>query len=235
MLKGECTVNAHSPFFLCTVKAPTKRLSLLSGTVGTVWAMLRGIIVGIVLTIAALLVTGYAGIKAGAFPANADARPSGIEAWMARTSLGATIRRQAPSGDNPVAVSDASLNSGMKLYVANCAVCHGAADGKATNVAHGLYQRPPQLASFGVEDDPPGVVYWKIKHGIRLTGMPSFSQTLTDDQIWQITAFVQNMDHLPPAVDANWKSARVSETIAPASLQMHRRKGKPGSRPPPGD
>ena len=196
--------------------------------------MLRGIIVGIVLTIAALLVVGYAAIRAGAFPANADAQPSRIEAWLARTSLNATIKREAPSGVNPVDASESNLTAGMKLYVANCAVCHGAANAKATNIAHGLYQRAPQLAAFGVEDDPPGIVYWKIKHGIRLTGMPSFAQSLSDQQIWQITAFVQNMDHLPPAVDANWKSARVSETIAPASLQMHRRREKPGSRPPPG-
>ena len=38
----------------------------------------------------------------------------------------------------------------------------------------GLYQKPPQLAKDGVEDDPDGVTYWKIAHGIRLTGMPAF-------------------------------------------------------------
>ena len=121
-----------------------------------------------------------------------------------------------------MAPSDENLLAGMKLYVANCAVCHGVADGNATNVAHGLYQHPPQLASSGVEDDPPGVVYWKIKHGIRLTGMPSFGATLSDKQIWQLTAFLQHMDRLPPRLDSEWKRARVAETIAPASLQMHR-------------
>ena len=196
--------------------------------------MLRGIILGVVLTIALSVLIAYGAVRAGAVPANADARPSSIEAWLARTSLRATIQREAPQGVNPVVASDANLMSGMKLYAANCAVCHGAADGKATNIAHGLYQRPPQLASFGVEDDPAGVVYWKIKHGIRLTGMPSFSQTLSDNQIWQITAFLQTMDHLPPDLDAQWKRARVSETVAPASLQMHRRKGPPPSAPPPG-
>ena len=185
--------------------------------------MLRGIIFGIALTVALLVVGGYVAVRVGAFPANADARPSSIEAWMARTSLRATMQREAPQGANPVAASEMNLVSGMKLYVANCAVCHGAADGKATNIAHGLYQRPPQLASFGVEDDPAGVVYWKIKHGIRLTGMPSFSQTMSDTQIWEITAFLQNMDHLASPVDAQWKRARVGEMIAPASLQMHRR------------
>jgi hypothetical protein len=42
-------------------------------------------------------------------------------------------------------------------------------------IAKGLYQKPPQKASEGVEDDPEGVSFWKIKQGIRLTGMPSFA------------------------------------------------------------
>jgi mono/diheme cytochrome c family protein len=112
----------------------------------------------------------------------------------------------------------------MKLYAVNCAVCHGAADGKSTDIAHGLYQKPPQLASDGVEDDPAGVTYWKVYHGMRLTGMPSFAATLKETQIWQVTAFLQNMDHLPPAVNAQWRAVRVGEAIAPAALQAKPRK-----------
>lgn len=177
------------------------------------------VIVGVLLTLIVELIVVYVGVKAGVFPANADARPSKIETWMAKNSLRATIERQAPKGENPVAASDANLLAGMKVYVANCAVCHGTADGKATNIAHGLYQHPPQLASDGVEDDPAGVTYWKVYHGIRLTGMPSFAKTLSEQQIWQVTAFLQKMDHLPAPVDAAWKGARVSETLAPPSLQ----------------
>ncbi len=112
----------------------------------------------------------------------------------------------------------------MKLYAANCAVCHGAANGKATDIAHGLYQKPPQLASDGVEDDPAGVTYWKVYHGIRLTGMPSYAQTLSERQIWEVTAFLQNMDHLPPEVNAQWRSVRLAEAIAPPSAQAKRTK-----------
>lgn len=175
------------------------------------------VVAAILLTIAVEVLGGYLVIKSGSFPANADARPSKVETWIAKTSLRATINRQAPKGDNPVEASDSNLLAGMKLYVANCAVCHGAADAKATNIAHGLYQRPPQLASDGVEDDQAGVTYWKVYHGIRLTGMPSFAKTLSEQQIWQVTAFLQKMDHLPPAVDSPWKRARVSEMLAPPS------------------
>lgn len=181
-------------------------------------------IAGIVLTLIVLLVAGYVAVRAGLIPANADARPSKIETWIAKTSLRATIQRQAPKGDNPVAASAPNLVAGMKLYIANCAVCHGTADGKSSDIAHGLYQKPPQFASDGVEDDPAGVTYWKVYHGMRLTGMPSFAATLSETQIWEVTAFLQNMDHLPPAVNAQWRQARIGEAIAAPALQEKPRK-----------
>ncbi|HEY3674612.1 MAG TPA: c-type cytochrome [Candidatus Tumulicola sp.] len=165
------------------------------------------------------LVVGYLIVRAGALPANADAKPPAIERWIARTSLRATIDREAPRAANPVPATDANLLAGLNSYLANCAVCHGAADAKATNIAAGLYLRAPQLAGHGVEDDPDGVTFWKIYHGIRLTGMPSYAKTLNTQQIWQITAFLSHMDRLPANVDARWKKARVAEPTAPAAVQ----------------
>jgi mono/diheme cytochrome c family protein len=184
-------------------------------------AILAGILAGALLTIVVELLLAYIVVRSGAMPANADAPPPALERWIARTSLRAAIQREAPKGDNPVPPTGANLAAGIKTYVANCAVCHGVADGNATNVAAGLYQRPPQFGAHGVEDDPAGVTYWKVYHGIRFTGMPSYAATLTDNQIWQVTAFLANMDRLPASVDAQWKKARVSEAIAPATLQMH--------------
>jgi mono/diheme cytochrome c family protein len=176
-------------------------------------------VAGIVVTLIVEAIAGYVAVRSGAIPANADARPGKVEIWAAKTSLRAAIKREAPTGDNPLAATAANLAAGLKIYVANCAVCHGTSDGKATDIAHGLYQKPPQLASDGVEDDPAGTTYWKVYHGIRLTGMPSFAATLSEHQIWQVTAFLQNMDRLPPVVNVQWQQARIGEAIAPAALQ----------------
>jgi mono/diheme cytochrome c family protein len=137
-------------------------------------------------------------------PANADGKPSALETWAAHTSLRATLEREAPKGPNPVALTDANLTAGLRLYAKNCMVCHGASDGQASAIAAGLYQEPPQLAMDGVEDDPEGISYWKIKHGIRLTGMPSYSASLDDTQIWQVALFLKHMDSLPPSVQRIW-------------------------------
>jgi thiosulfate dehydrogenase len=192
---------------------------------GVIWGFLGGVL----FTIAVALLVGYLIVRAGSLPANADAKPPPIERWIARTSLRAAILREAPRAANPVPATDANLVAGLHSYVSNCAVCHGVADAKATNIAAGLYQRPPQFAGHGVEDDPDGVTFWKIYHGIRLTGMPSYAQTLNTQQIWQITAFLSNMERLPAKVALRWKAARLSAAIAPAALQREER-GPPFQR-----
>jgi thiosulfate dehydrogenase len=167
--------------------------------------MLKGFILGVLATIAAALCGGYALLYSGAIPANADAPPNVVEKWAARKSLKATIRRGARQGPPSMQATPENLAAGLELYAVHCAVCHGAADGKASAIARGLYQRAPQLGRHGVEDDPEGETYWIIHHGVRLTGMPSFGASLTEDQVWQLTLFLKHMDELPPAVAAAWK------------------------------
>lgn len=170
--------------------------------------MIRGIIIGAVGVVAIAAILGYAAVKAGMMPANADGRPWRIERWAARTSLQATLRREAPSSPNPVPLNDANLTAGIKLYAQNCAVCHGAANAERSAIAKGLYQKPPQLAKDGVEDDPDGITYWKVAHGIRFTGMPAFGGSLTDQQMWQLALFLKHMDSLSPKAEAAWKAVR---------------------------
>ncbi len=180
---------------------------------------MRGFILGIVLTLAVSVGGAYAAVSQGWVPANADSPPSSLEAWAARTSLHMTLDREAPRTPDPVALTDANLVAGIKLYGANCAACHGVADGMASNIAVGLYQHAPQLGRHGVTDDPEGVTFWKIKHGIRLTGMPAFSNTLADTQIWQMTLFLKHMDALSPAAEKAWKALANPVQIAPKSAQ----------------
>jgi thiosulfate dehydrogenase len=172
--------------------------------------MFKGVVLGIVLTLGAALIAGYAILRSGRVPVNADASAGGMEIWLASTTLDAAIEREAPRGPNPVSLSDRNLLAGVNLFAQNCAVCHGNASGTAapSRIAQGLYPRPPQLATDGVEDDPQGASFWRIKHGIRLTGMPSFGRALSDQEIWTLALFLKNMDKLPPAVQQAWEKVR---------------------------
>lgn len=171
---------------------------------------MKTFLLGILLTLVVGALIAFVFVRSGRMPANADAPPGKLEIWAASTSLGATLAREAPTTPDPVPPTDANLREGVALFATNCAVCHGSAKGDeaASPIARGLYQKPPQFASEGVEDDPEGDSFWKIQHGIRLTGMPSFRNTLTEQQIWTLATFLKHMDKLPPSVQPAWTSVR---------------------------
>ena len=167
---------------------------------------MRGFILGFLATIVVVVAIIYFVLQSGLVPAGADAAPNRLEIWAAQTSLRATLEHEAPKGPNPVELNDANLIAGIQLYGQNCAFCHGTAKGDASALAKGLDPQPPQLATDGVEDDPEGFTFWKIKHGIRWTGMPAWGKTLSDQQIWQLALFLKHMDKLPPASEQVWQS-----------------------------
>jgi len=173
--------------------------------------MFRGFILGVVVALLIGVVAGYFVITSGVIPANADAQPGSFELWAAGASLEATLKKEAPTTANPVAATEANFVEGLKLYAQNCVYCHGGSDGTASSLAKGEYPAPPQLAKDGVEDDPEGWSYWKLKHGIRLSGMPAWTDTLNDNQIWTLALFLKNMDKLPPAVDKDWKALKTPQ------------------------
>ncbi len=169
--------------------------------------MFRAFVLGFVMAIIAAGVGAYAVITDGAISANADGPPLPLETRAASASLRAALERQAPKGPNPVPLTDANLIAGIGLYAKRCAICHGTAKGDASisALAKGLYTRPPQLATDGVEDDPEGYTFWKIEHGIRWTAMPSWAGTLNDQQIWTLALFLKHMDALPPTAAQAWQ------------------------------
>jgi thiosulfate dehydrogenase len=172
--------------------------------------IVRTFLLGVLATIVVAAVCGYIVLRSGLVPANADAEPGWLEIWAANTSLDATLDRDAPKGPNPVVLTVDNLVAGVELYGRHCAICHGTAkgDASASPVAKGLYPGPPQLATDGVEEDPEGFSFWKIKHGIRWSGMPSWGSTLTDEQIWTLALFLNHMDKLPTAAQQAWQKVQ---------------------------
>ena len=169
--------------------------------------MFRAFVLGFLVAIVAAGVAAYLVVSQGFVPASADGPPLPFETLAAKAALRAALAREAPRGSNPVPLTDANLIAGIGLYAKHCAICHGTAKGDAsiTPLAKGLYIRPPQLATDGVEDDPEGDTFWKIDHGIRWTAMPFWAGTLNDQQIWTLTLFLKHMNSLPAAAEQAWQ------------------------------
>jgi thiosulfate dehydrogenase len=101
----------------------------------------------------------------------------------------------------PIPADEVNFLAGAQVYKDHCAVCHGLAGRPATAIARGMFPKPPELMQGkGVTDDEPGETYWKVEHGIRLTGMPGFRASLTETQAWQVSLLLANADKLPASV-----------------------------------
>ena len=67
----------------------------------------------------------------------------------------------------------------------------------------GLYPEPPNLTLNHSGHDEPKIVqareyFWIIKHGIKGSGMPAWGPGHTDEQIWNLVAFLQRLPELSP-------------------------------------
>jgi thiosulfate dehydrogenase len=161
-------------------------------------SFLLGLIFGIVLL--GILVFGY--FLSGSAPVATSARPMPMESYLAKKALHAVLDREMPK-NVPIQADESNYLSGAQIYKDNCAVCHGLPGQPSTAIAHGMFPKPPQLMhGKGVTDDTPGETYWKVVHGIRLTGMPGFQSSLSDTQAWQVSLLLANADKLPDSVKA---------------------------------
>jgi mono/diheme cytochrome c family protein len=167
---------------------------------------MRNFILGLVLTVLALLIVGAGAALLGFLPTSANATPPHLEAQIAGAALDASMERHAPRVNNPLPPTDETLIDGMKIYTMNCANCHGGLDRKPAQLAHSLYPPPPNLITEPL-DDPEWHVYYAIRTGVRYTGMPAWEKTLSQNDIWKLTAFLTRIEKLPPAVQDFWRKS----------------------------
>jgi thiosulfate dehydrogenase len=159
--------------------------------------------IGFVSGLGALVLAGGLFVVGGGMPVATKGDPLPLERLIAHTALSAAMKGQT-SQPSPLPSDDMNLGAGAKIYKTNCAVCHGLPGGEKSYIAQGLFPLPPQLfpPGHGVTDDDVGESYWKIKNGIRLTGMPGFVGLLSDTEMWQVSMLVHEADKLSPKVQA---------------------------------
>jgi mono/diheme cytochrome c family protein len=156
-----------------------------------------GLIMGVLLVPAAF----YVYVSLGLAPVATSAPPMPFERFFAKTALHAVLRREAPKTLSKAA-SDSVLLTGARVFVENCSVCHGFPNQPESRIAKGMFPHPPQLFEphHMVTNDPVGVTYWKARHGIRLSGMPGFEASLTNDKLYAVSLLLANANHLPANV-----------------------------------
>ncbi len=154
-----------------------------------------GLIVGIFLMIAlplAVLASGMMNMSA--------ATPAGkFESTIAPWAFDRSMDRHAKKAENPFAGNAKAVGYGLEHYKDNCAVCHGAPGLKPSDIGEGLNPPPPDLWSDDSQELSDGEMFWIVKNGIRMTGMPAFGKSHSDEMIWHMVTFVR---HMPKITDA---------------------------------
>src|SRR5690349_4631673 len=158
------------------------------------------IILAFVVGLSILPLFGWLYFRFGYAPVATASSPMPFEKQLAHMALNARIHKEARK-DSPLQASDVNYQAGAHIYRENCAICHGLPGQPASATSKGMYPRPPQLfKGHGVTDDPAGETYWKVANGIRLTGMPAYTNSLSPTEMWQVSLLMANADKLPQQV-----------------------------------
>jgi mono/diheme cytochrome c family protein len=105
-------------------------------------------------------------------------------------------RVASPDLDSPKRISRGAGN-----YDAMCSGCHLQPGVVGTELSRTLYPRPPALT--GPSNRDPGEVFWIIKHGIKMTGMPAWGAVMPDEAVWDLVALLRRLPSLDPEEYAN--------------------------------
>jgi len=177
--------------------------------------MVKGIVVGIVLTLLIMFGGTYFYFSGGHAPVATNAPEMPFEHRFARMALHSYMDK-LPHPNSPVPENEQNFLEGAKIYKEHCAVCHGLPGEPKSAIANGMFPPPPQLfKGTGVTDDEAWETYWKVYGGIRMTGMPGFNERLSETKMWQVSVLLKNADKISPAVKAE---LAVTPAAAPAPI-----------------
>ena len=202
---------------------------------------LLGVVIGAILVplaVVAYLMSGYA-------PAAVADPPMPFEARIAGMALQKRIQKEAPVRDLS-GMSTPDLLAGAEIYKKNCVMCHGLPDQKP-EIADNMFppvpqemkppqgrggQRGPQGGPTAPRAPRPNGDFWRVKNGIRLTGMPSFQNILSEDQMWQVVGLIANRRRLPPEVQDALKSEPAATTTmaAPSAVSSSAKPATPKAK-----
>ena len=158
----------------------------------------KNFVLGFVAAFCVLPLGSLAYFELGFSPMRSDVRPSALETGLMNSAVRAAVRRNASGLSAPRPANEEMLVAGGKLYLDDCAGCHGT-PGKPVRDIVAIYPPVPQLPHVGTQYSELEI-YWIVKHGIRMTAMSAYGPFYSDDQLWALAGFLHQIKTLPPGV-----------------------------------
>lgn len=152
-------------------------------------------LVGAVLGLGALLAGAV--VFGGIVDVAATEPEPAIVQWVLATTMESSVRNHASDVVVPadVDLEDPALaERAFGHYSVACTPCHG---GPGIEPAPWLVLDPPARSLADTADRwSDAELYWIVKHGIQMTGMPALGPTHEDPDLWAIAAFVRQLPRM---------------------------------------
>ncbi len=185
------------------------------------------ILVSVIATILILILAGLIVMYTGTVNVSVLEPPSKLTRWFLSTNMERSVKTRAHKVEVPDLENEDMIQSGAEHYFAMCEICHSAPGKKETEMAKCLEPKPPHLyEEEEAQEWNASEKFWITKHGIMFTGMPAWGITHSDEDIWNMVAFIQKL----PEMDANEYSrgsvgdqstkAAVTESSVPEQLSQ---------------
>jgi mono/diheme cytochrome c family protein len=170
--------------------------------------------------IAAAAVIGAGGtalfVYSGAYDISATDQHTPPVYWLMEFMMKRAVAVRSRESDVPANLAQADVvERGLGHYERQCAQCHGAPGVPPQPAALGMTPVPAYLVPIG-RDWPASHIRWVVKYGIKMTGMPAWKYRMSDDEIWEVVAFVKH--RLPYLSPAQYREA-VAKLPAPAAAE----------------
>ncbi|WP_137389573.1 c-type cytochrome [Rhodoligotrophos defluvii] len=158
-------------------------------------------ILRLALVVLALMAVAAVGIVAyvysGIYNVAATRQHTAPVYWLLTTALTRSIEVRADDIVVPDLSGDDRFHSGLDLYRQHCSQCHGAPGVAPERFALGMTPLPPPIVQIGRERSA-AEIFWAAKHGLKMTGMPGWDFKLSDEEIWNLVAFILAIPTLSP-------------------------------------
>lgn len=172
---------------------------------------MRSFILGILSTLVLCALVGTVLVVGGLVDVSALSKGGVLDSLLAYAS-GRSIDHHSQDVSNPFQGDEAAIAVGLDHYKENCLVCHAAPGLRRTEIARGLNPPAPPLATDDIRGTSDGQLFWVVSNGIRMTGMPAFSPTHTEEEIWKIVSFVRHLDSLTDEETAELRAGTADES-----------------------
>ena len=153
----------------------------------------------LVVLIGLMILGGAAFVWSGLYSVAADDPHWGVTFWVIEQVKDRSIAFHSRKTSVPALKSGDAKDEGFRHFHSSCRLCHGAPGYKRSEFATGLYPLPPDLGSREVQEELGNAeLFWIVKNGIKLTGMPSFGRTHSEKELAGIIHFLRRLSAMPP-------------------------------------